>query len=203
MRLPGATLDNVYPVDHFPAFTAPDGARSGGCFAPANRSPAVPLKIVSVWLSNADNVKLVPGCEGITAGSHPKRSEVVPLPHGCTPGTVLRPDYGNGCTLRVETDKPGSHRATVNVEVEATCTSHAAWPCNSPDLVRYSLSPQHPIVVRLVETQVITFALPSSDRDVTPGATNSPSPLRGHSPSAPAASSPSADDAADPAGGGA
>ncbi|MFE6174718.1 hypothetical protein [Streptomyces sp. NPDC056464] len=202
IRLPGATVDNAYPIYEFPNFKALDDSRSGGCFAPANHSPAVPLTIVSVWRSNADNIDLVHGCAGDDlVGSHPIRAGEVPLSQGCPQGTVLEPDYGSGCTLWVETDTPGSSQATVNVQVEATCTSHAAWPCDSRELAGYDLSPQRPIVVRLTESQVITFAGPSPG--VTPGEpTSSPSPDVENSPTA-VDGSPSEEVPSDPAGSGA
>lgn len=187
VRLPGATLDNSYPIDGYPSYTPPPGDTEAGrgCFAPANHSTAAALKIVSVWLSNAHNAQLDQGCEGVGQGRPPSRDGSVPLSQGCPSGTVLQPDYGNGCALYIHTITPGSGGATVHVEVEATCTSHAAWPCDSRTLARYSLSPQHPMVVRLTESQVLTLAAPSSGGDSTPpdSTISSPPPVDG-SPSA-------------------
>ncbi|MEV1081037.1 hypothetical protein AB0I98_22745 [Streptomyces sp. NPDC050211] len=181
VRLPGATLDNSYPLDGYPSYTPPPGDTEAGrgCFAPANHSTAVPLKIVSVWLSHAHNAELKQGCEGVSQGVHPTRPDSVPLSQGCPSGTVLRPDYANGCVLYIHTRTPNSGGATVHVEVEATCTSHAAWPCDSQTLTRYSVSPQHPMVVRLTLSQVLTLTAPSFGGDSTPpeSPTSSPPPV--------------------------
>ncbi|MER6424479.1 hypothetical protein [Streptomyces sp. NPDC001137] len=181
IRVGGATFTNDYPIYNFPDFKGPVG-----CFAPGNPSRIVQLKIQEVGLLDADNVQpLISGCDD--AGDAGGVVDT-PLSQGCV-GKVLDP--GTGCLMTAQVKAPGPGRATVYVKAEATCTSHSGWPCNSPELARYSPSPQHPIVAQVTTNQVITFPAATPDDTTSAPSTTDPSSPVDESP--PVGTSPAAE----------
>ncbi len=134
IRIPGPTLNNVYPQDkdNEGRFSA-----TGGCLVMVNANADIPLQIRSIRMQRGTQAKIPDEpCDTPADGSswNDETLGVTDPVNPCSPGITLEPasvSPRHACNIRiVRVPGLGAETALLDIEVVARCTSKTPRPCS-------------------------------------------------------------------------
>ncbi|WP_386158711.1 hypothetical protein [Streptosporangium vulgare] len=170
IRIPGPTLNNVYPQDkdNEGRFSA-----TGGCLVMVNANADIPIQIRSIRMQGGTQAKIPDEpCDTPAEGSswNDETLGVTDPVNPCSPGITLEPasvSPRHACNIHiVRAPGLGAETALVDIEVVARCTSKAPRPCSLLG-EKHLPSAEHPVTAIVHMTYPALFQ--ADTENTTPG----------------------------------